>query len=71
MTTSETIGMIARLANRLSGETRWKCHMAKSAVALPAMMEVMARPLIATRNFRVTKPSGDRRGGGSVALPAR
>lgn len=69
--TTVTIGMTARLANRLSGDTRWKCQMAKSAVALPAMMEVIAMVPVPAASFRVTKATGDRRCGGAVALSAR
>ena len=51
MTRVETIGMTARLANRLSGETRWKCQVAKTLVALPAIIEV------ATARWRSSQPA--------------
>jgi len=47
-----------QIGEQLSGDTRWKCQMANSAVALPAMIEVMAKPARRQQEFSREKLAG-------------
>ena len=45
ITTTETTGIAARLANNPIGDTCWKCHAVNMAVASPATTDVIDRPM--------------------------